>query len=253
MKGALIRLGALSILIGGALAFLRLTGSRITPGGKGAKRASDAILVYSWRRDEGPSDILAIDADTGAITNLTRSKEQEFDPVWSPDRHQIAFAGLKRPQDTWTDIYVMDPDGSHRRQLTRSTANRLLGSPTWSPDGRRIAFHSVQFDESAFNFLTPEIYVMDPRGKNQRKVAQGLAPSWSSDGQSLLFLKVYQGASPEEGIWRVNADGSDARQVVKATLTVSASATWSPDGKRIAFVGRKTQSSSAFFPMETFR
>ena len=54
-------------------------------------------------------------------------------PPVAPIPGRIAF-GTQRG-----DIWVMDADGTHRRQLTRSGADIQL-DPSWAPDGKRIVF-----------------------------------------------------------------------------------------------------------------
>ena len=66
--------------------------------------------------------------------------------AWSPDARRIAFnAGLDDPDlndrfEPW-DNFVVAPDGSELKQLTRASA--LLGDPDYSPDGTMIAYDFV--------------------------------------------------------------------------------------------------------------
>ena len=55
----------------------------------------------------------------------------------------------------------MNPDGSKPKNLTRNGARD--GAPVWSPTGKHIAFHS---DRHGIR----DVYIMDPDGKNVRKV-----------------------------------------------------------------------------------
>ena len=60
------------------------------------------------------------------------------DARWSPDGTQIVFA---LGDDTSSDVYVMNTDGTGRRRLTRLPHGAgFPDSPIWSPDGRRIAY-----------------------------------------------------------------------------------------------------------------
>ena len=61
-----------------------------------------------------------------------------LDPSWSPDGRQIAFS-------TFSQIYVMDADGSNQQPLTSSSVSKF--GPSWSPDGRQIAFYSYRGDK----------------------------------------------------------------------------------------------------------
>jgi Tol biopolymer transport system component len=59
----------------------------------------------------------------------------ETQPRFSPDGRQIAFTSDRGGGE---NIWLMNTDGSNRRQLTKETFT-LLNNPTWSPDGRFIA------------------------------------------------------------------------------------------------------------------
>ncbi|MBO0719957.1 MAG: PD40 domain-containing protein, partial [Blastocatellia bacterium] len=58
-------------------------------------------------------------------------------------------------------------------------------------------------------------------------IGGGMNPSWSPDGSKIL----YEGF---QGIWVVNADGSDAKRFIETVP--NSHPTWSPDGQQIAFM-----------------
>jgi len=122
-------------------------------------------------------------------------------PVWSPDGDRLAFA--RSGTSRGGDIYVVDADGAHIRQLTRST--RALG-PVWSPDGRELAFtQRYGFKAGRSNGL-PEVYITDLRGNTRRLTHTTPAPppkhrvfgnyippgshagAWSPDGRWIAVL-----------------------------------------------------------------
>jgi Tol biopolymer transport system component len=82
-------------------------------------------------------------ADGSGVQPLFPQFVKTFDPAWSPDGSQIAFATDAKtgfPNGSTTAIYIADVDGSHVRRLTAIGEHDAL--PAWSPDGRRIAFFS---------------------------------------------------------------------------------------------------------------
>ena len=59
-------------------------------------------------------------------------------PSWSPDGKRIAYVRLHGGS---SDVYLMNADGSHPRNLTRNA--REDAYPRWSPDGKRIVYTRV--------------------------------------------------------------------------------------------------------------
>ena len=78
-----------------------------------------------------------------------------------PDGRKIAFQSHRRFGGSKAEIYVMNADGSGKRNPLRNPAND--GSPSWSPDGRRIGFVSNRDGR-------PEAHVMNADGSGQRSL-----------------------------------------------------------------------------------
>src|SRR4029453_6316229 len=93
------------------------------------------------------SDLWVMNANGSGQRRLTRTRELELEPSWSPRGDRIAFlvappvrvctasnaCTLGRERDLWTSA----PDGT--RRATGGIGGDLLPSaPTWSPDGQRL-------------------------------------------------------------------------------------------------------------------
>ena len=83
------------------------------------------------------------------------------DASYSPDGSKILFAAN---HDGDLEIYVVNADGTERRQLTENTKQDFF--PSWSPDGETIVFSS---DRSG----ALELYLMDANGGEQRLLIDG--------------------------------------------------------------------------------
>jgi imidazolonepropionase-like amidohydrolase/Tol biopolymer transport system component len=79
-------------------------------------------------------DIYRMPISGGNAELISGGASYEVQPRFSPDGSTIAFTS---DRDGGDNIWLMNPDGSNRRQLTKETV-RLLNTPSWSPDGNYL-------------------------------------------------------------------------------------------------------------------
>lgn len=147
-------------------------------------------------------------------------------PVPAPSGRDIAFT---RDEAVW----LMKADGSGAGPITRSGENRLFDLD-WRPDGRLLA--------------ATEREIVPPGGVSRNRVVLvhldgrvqpltpyeewGHSPRWSPDGRRIAFQRFTGGGEQWNDLWLMDADGSDARELVKDFGSYQH---WSPDGREIAY------------------
>ncbi len=140
----------------------------------------------------------------------------------APTTAKIAFASTR---EETMDIYLMNPDGSDRVNITNHSANDV--NPVWSPTGEQILFAS---DRDRFP-LSWDLYLMDPDGANVRRVfgksARRSSPTWSPDGKRIAYT---YGEIGNTLLYIGTIDGKDEERVA-----IGYSPAWSPDGTEIIF------------------
>ncbi len=192
-------------------------------------------IAFDTIRNNGDSEIYLMNADG---SNQAGFSPPAFgiDAAWSPDGKKIAYW-----QDYVGIIYVMDADGSNRKQLTNGDAFDL--EPSWSPDGSKIVFSSYRDGQT-------EIYVMNADGNNQTRFTNDVVnydeePVWSPDGSRIAFTKYLGCIDFGIGIFCsgaqimiMQADGSNPTYLTGGEdFDWSSFSTWSPDGTQLAFEG----------------
>ena len=156
-------------------------------------------------------------------------------PAVSPDGKRIAFVS---DRDGNENIYVMDADGSHIVQLTKTTDKK--GPPVWSPNGKTLRFLVSNKDLS-------HIYAIDMKKRTVSEIGQvpGRGARISGDGKRVLWAL---GTWTAVQLMESDIHGANVRQL-SAGKSVIWSPRWSPDGQRIAFTGNPTKDDVNIFLM----
>src|SRR5690606_19794138 len=68
-----------------------------------------------------------------------------------------------------------------------------------------------------------------------------ITPSWSPDGQSILFVSHQDGVT---NIYRINADGSGQVNLSDNPILINQLPVWSPDGSQVLFTASAYSSST---------
>ena len=205
---------------------------------------AQAQIAFMSTRD-GNWEIYVMDADGGNPQNLSNDRNDDRSPSWSPDGKRIAFASDRdghvidgRPT---YEIYVMDADGGNPQNLSNDRNDDR--SPSWSPDGKRIAFASDR-DRGRGDPHNIDIYVMDADGSNPQRLTENRNedeyPSWSPAGERIIFSARREGHFENDlgisyEIYVMDADGGNEQRLTE-NRNNDWHPSWSPDGKRIAFM-----------------
>ncbi len=238
---------------------------RLSPDGK-----TCAYVVTTIDREKNAylSNIWTVATDGSAPPRrFTRGKRRDAAPRWSPDGDHLAFVS-SRDEDKAAQIYVIPVAGGEALKLTE--LKESAGELEWSPDGTRIAFTArvreetydeeddrkrrprhikrlkYKLDSVGWTFDRPRhLFVVPEDGsKEPKQITSGdyedASPTWSPDGKRIAFVSARHrdwdidvGAND---IFVVSAGGGRRPQRLTKTDGRHATPSWSPDGKRIAFL-----------------
>ena len=141
----------------------------------------------------GSFDIWRMRSDGSRQVPVTTSPGREIDPDWR-DGRILAFAG---ETGVGTSIFMIDRDGTGRRQLTDAAVDRF---PSWSPMGDAIAFtRTVGANDSTFVTSTGADALNDER----EEIPRGTRADWGALAQPpsdpLLLGTSAAAVTPEKG------------------------------------------------------
>ena len=162
---------------------------------------------------------------------------------FAPDGKRIAYVVTRADMERSvydSDIWIVDLDGSHDIQLTRSKGSD--NHPRWSPDGTKLAFLSDR--DGGRN----AIWLINPAGGEPEKLTSERGAisdfEWSPDGKTMALVMRDPAPAEREDV-RVVGEGTRyahlfmldvasraVTRVTKGDFDIS-NISWSPDGASI--------------------
>ncbi len=170
-------------------------------------------IVFTSLRG-GDLDIYLMNSDGTSVRRLTNEKGYDGGPFFSWDGKQIVYrayhpktaaeiseyeALLKQSliKPTRAEIYLMNADGSHQRQITDNGAANW--APFLHPNNQQIIFSSNLHDPERRTF---SLYMINVDGSGLKRLTTGARfdsfPMISKDGSKIVFASTRNGADSTE-------------------------------------------------------
>ena len=195
---------------------------------------SSLLAISDQSQEDHKSLIYVLPLAGGAPRRITKNSPSYWHG-WSPDGKTLAFVGQRNGD---FDIYTIPVEGGEEKQLT--TAKGLDDGPEYSPDGQYIYFNSERTGHM-------QIWRMKPDGSEQTQVFSDEFNNWfphiSPDGKLMVFLsfdKSVAGHLENKDVTLRLLSLADGKIRILAKLFGGQGTnnvpSWSPDGKRLAFV-----------------
>ncbi|WOK37011.1 amidohydrolase family protein [Sphingomonas sp. C3-2] len=203
-------------------------------------------------------DIYTMDIAGGTPRRIAEGLSLDMQPRFSPDGGRIAFTSDRGGGE---NIWVMDRDGSDKRQVTKEDF-RLLTQPSWSPDGRFIV--ARKHFTTGRSLGTGEVWVYHvsggggvplvkkPNEQHQKELGE---PVYAPGGKHVYFARnttpgpIFEYAQDSNNqlfaIERYDLETGEVETIVSGPGGAVRPQP-SPDGKWLAFVRREQTRSKLY-------
>jgi len=217
--------------------------------GFATRNNNDHVLSFDGRmmalshhavEDSGASIVYTVPA-TGGTPKRVTAKGPSYLHGWSPDGRWLVYTGQRNGD---FDVYKIPVAGGSEIRLTSTKG--LDDGPEYTPDGAYIYFNSVRSGRM-------QIWRMRPDGSGQEQITNDGFNNWfphiSPDGKWIAYIAFPPEVAADDHPFYKHVllklmpiGGGPARVIAyvyggQGTINVPS---WSPDGKRLAFVSNST-------------
>ncbi|KGQ20083.1 hypothetical protein LF41_2250 [Lysobacter dokdonensis DS-58] len=209
--------------------------------------ARDGRSVVFTRYDGRGMALWRLDLASGKTQALTSGADVDVEPRLSPDGKRIAWVSTQGTGHFNLFIADIDAAGLHNaRPLLGERRSKLdryyyapfdhAINPAWSPDGKSLLY--VGNPEVAWGTGDLWIVPVDAPAQRRKLVSEetswSMRPEFAPDGKRIVFSS-YHGRQTHQ-LWLTTPQGAAPLPLTFGD-TERRNARWSPDGKRIAYIG----------------
>jgi Tol biopolymer transport system component len=191
--------------------------------------------------DEPALKIFVVNAD-GSDARAIPHTEVGLNPVFAPGGQSIAFARLRDEDEIST--WMVDLDGTNRRQITPWKKGLEVSPSSFSPDGTILA---VSRDRAGHR--NPQAVAIRLDGSGSTVLANHASePVYSPDGSQIAFVRTHFNAGGKDrrnrSIFnlRINNDlvvagaaGGQPHRLTRTPGRIEIWPSWDPSGERLSF------------------
>jgi Tol biopolymer transport system component len=192
--------------------------------------AFSPVISHSASAEERQAAIFSMNADGSDFKKQVQlaNYRGHATPHCSKDNSKLLFCVSKAEWSAGDPhIFVTAADGSAPQDLG------LGHSPSWSPDNKQIIFHVPRPNVQR---IDPGVWIMNADGKAREWLFAGSHARFSPDGSRIAYLNNDRTKS-------INTydmlEGTHKRVLEPSFNKLLCRPAWSPDGKRICFVGKR--------------
>ena len=187
-----------------------------------------AVAVQRIDPETQDMDLWSIDTARRLETRVTSAGNINFDPVWSPDGRQLAFASARFGPP---NVFVKTIGGETETRLFES--NLVAQTTDWSRDGRYIIYAS-QHPKTGWDLMRFPIAAVGAERKPEAVLQSTFNEHWgrvSADGRWIAFM------SDESGTMEVYVqEFSSADGKRRVSTAGGREPIWRGDGKELFYM-----------------
>jgi TolB protein len=189
----------------------------------------DRLLFAQW--DLGTLQLFEFERDSRVVSQVTRGPDQHPQGCYGPDGRLIAVVatragsteGRASPSRLVSRIAALGPGDA----LESISPGPTDGEPACSPDGTGLAYVRL-FSDGRSEIWTHSFAANEPA----RAIARGREPSFSPDGEWIVYSRVV-GKTP--ALWRIRRDGTGRSRLGQGSGADEYGPAVSPDGSLVVY------------------